>query len=132
MRDGVTERKKFEEQGVSVPKISERLFFRFMRYLGFAFARDDSLRFSKTLSDASRSVPAYETYWAGYGFEMQGDRTSALSAYLQAVELDNNFGAAWLRMGRLYAGRRNNDMARSAFDKAESAGFPDPDAAARR
>jgi tetratricopeptide (TPR) repeat protein len=132
LRDGVAERKKFDEQGTNVPQVVERLFFKFMKYTGFAFAGEDSIRFSETLIKASKSLPAYQTYWAGYGFEMQNDRAAAISAYLQAVELDNNFSAAWLRIGRLYADRRNYDMARAAFDKAEYAGFSDPIVAAQK
>ncbi|MBD3420081.1 MAG: tetratricopeptide repeat protein [Chitinivibrionales bacterium] len=51
----------------------------------------------------SHSRAAYQTYLAGYGFELRSRFASALSAYARAVELDPGYGAVWYRMAAINA-----------------------------
>ncbi len=69
---------------------------------------NDRLTFSKS---------AYETYSAGYLFEMKGNVAAASSAYSRALELEPDFQYAAYRLGRIYCLQQNFDAAKALFSK---------------
>jgi tetratricopeptide (TPR) repeat protein len=63
------------------------------------------------------SRSAYETYAAGYLFEMKGNIAAASSAYSRALELEPNLQYAAYRLGQIYCLQQNFDAARLLFTK---------------
>jgi tetratricopeptide (TPR) repeat protein len=63
------------------------------------------------------SRSAYETYAAGYLFEMKGNVAAASSAYSRALELEPDLQYAAYRLGQIYCLQQNFDAARSLFTK---------------
>lgn len=69
---------------------------------------NDRLTFSRS---------AYETYAAGYLFEMKGNIAAASSAYSRALELEPGLQYAAYRLGRIYCLQQNFDAAKALFTK---------------
>lgn len=61
---------------------------------------------------------AYATYAAGYGHEMHGRFGYAVTAYHQAVKLDDGIAPAHYRLGILYRRNRQWEAARSSLERA--------------
>ncbi|HEX2958476.1 MAG TPA: tetratricopeptide repeat protein [Chitinispirillaceae bacterium] len=60
---------------------------------------------------------AYETYVAGYLFEMKDNIAAASSAYSRALELDPDLQYAAYRLGRIYCLQQKFDAAQALFSK---------------
>ncbi|HON09229.1 MAG TPA: DUF2989 domain-containing protein [Chitinispirillaceae bacterium] len=56
---------------------------------------------SRVLARNKITAPAFQTYLAGYGFEMRKNFDAAMSAFSRAVEIEPEFGSAWCRMASL-------------------------------
>ncbi|MBN2036248.1 MAG: tetratricopeptide repeat protein [Chitinispirillaceae bacterium] len=89
-------------------------------------ARDSTL-IRRRLSCA---MEAYQTYAAGYGYEMAGDNDAALTAYLRAGEIDPKWGLPYMRQGILYRNGNDFEQARKAGERAQSAEPENPRIAA--
>lgn len=61
------------------------------------------------------SKSAYETYTAGYLFEMKGNIAAASSAFSRALELEPDLQYAAYRLGRIYCLQQNFSAAKELF-----------------
>lgn len=82
--------------------------------LRYSINSEDSLRITRLLKVSS---PAYFTYCAGYGFEMNGLFAEAQTAFSRALELDPAFTIARCHSGNIFLRTGNIKQARKVFAK---------------
>jgi len=92
--------------------------------LGLALNASEQARLMRPIMGIAA---AYPTYIAGYGYEMQGKYSAAITAYSRVCELDPSCAEAFCRIGKLYAVGNLADSARIYFKKCESVGSADPE-----
>jgi tetratricopeptide (TPR) repeat protein len=110
--------KKLIAESASTDSLSQlcySLFTQFMSFIGSAVTKEQSREFGRPMS---RNPQAAATYCAGYGFEMHGNPSGAITCYARAAELDPSLAPAWSRMARLYRAAGAFDKARQAFDRS--------------
>jgi tetratricopeptide (TPR) repeat protein len=107
-----------------VERLCSDLFQKVIEAIGFTFPQSDMDRILRPLM---HSPAAFQTYEAGYAYEMRRDYTAAITAYCRAFELDPSCAEAPCRIGKLYALGNAADSARTYFHKCESlaAGAPE-------
>lgn len=115
-------RTAFAVGGNSVAAATDDLLGRVFVELGLGFSGPDSLAF---LQHPSIVPHAYETYCAGFFFEMQGKLAEAMSAYRQAVFIDKKIAPAYMRMADLCARTGDIRRARAAIEKGLDAASGD-------
>ncbi|MCU0608646.1 MAG: tetratricopeptide repeat protein [Chitinispirillaceae bacterium] len=69
---------------------------------------------------------AYSTFAAGYGMEMHGKRSDALTAYARAEEIDPEFAGAACRQGIMFWRANRFEEACDAFSRALSVSHNEP------
>ena len=126
-RDDKFEKKVLKIQAGSMAEAAVQAIDGFLAATGSAPGKDQAALVRKP---PTRSAEAYRTFCAGFGYQMRSNPAAALSAYQQAVRLDNGLSVAWIRMGQLHAGNRDAVNARACFTQASAAAAREPAAAA--
>jgi tetratricopeptide (TPR) repeat protein len=114
VKNGRTTKKKVQVKGLAsaVRSLCVGAYPSVMSILGYQMAQTlEQLE----MGQISRNGNAYATYAAGYGFEMRGDYSAAITAYRRATEIDPYFSQALCRIGKLYAAGNSIDSAKMFF-----------------
>ncbi len=91
-----------------------QLSIRILSAIKFSLSNKDSI---SLINYPPVPFSAYKTYVAGYGLELHGNNSGAISAYTRVLEMEPRFGFALVRLARLFKLSGNYKLAQKWFSK---------------